>query len=176
MQFEVLISLIRDVLPLLALIIGGLFAIFIYSQFAPILNLRIIASWADEDREYLKLKFEIENKSRVRVNSPLARIQMLEHKLTETNLISEWVPFHRDAIKPEEAPIVWREPERVFKSTERIFPGETLSIERLVHCSQDKTILHIGFQVQLELGLLGKLITGRLKAWRQTTTAIMVKH
>ena len=176
MELLAIINLIKDILTLLALVIGGVFAIFVYSQFAPVLNLRIISSWADENMEYLKLKFEMENKSRVQVNSPLARIQILEHELRETNSISEWVPFRKGAIHPNEAPIVWREPVRVLESTERIYPGESISIERLLHCSQDKTIIHIGFQVELELSFLGKIITGRFKSWRQTTTGFMVKY
>ncbi len=92
------ISLIKDVIILLALLIGGAMALFVYFQLAPVLDLRILPSWTDDTKQFLILKFQVENKSRVRVYSPRGRIQVLKHRIKTGTSMSHWVPFKKNAI------------------------------------------------------------------------------
>lgn len=169
------VSLVKDIATLLALLIGGGLALFVFLQFAPVLDLQILPSWSDEARQFLILKFEVENKSRIRVDKREIRIQVLEHKIQADTSLSEWVPFDKDAIIPTERPVEWREPIEIFRTTKAIDPGEVISVERLYHCSQD-TVLHVGLQVKAKLGIFGRIAT-RIRPWDQrwTTTRIVVK-
>ena len=170
------ISLIKDVIILLALLIGGAMALFVYFQLAPVLDLRILPSWTDDTKQFLILKFQVENKSRVRVYSPRGRIQVLKHGIKAGTSMSHWVPFKKNAIIPTEQPIEWHEPVEIFRSTKEIYPGEVISFERLYHCPQEAIILHVGLQVELELHLVGRIATRKAVPWRQTTTCFVVKQ
>jgi hypothetical protein len=72
--------------------------------------------------------------------------------------------------------VEWHEPVEIFKSTQEIYPGEVISFERLYHCPQDTIILHIGFQVELDLGFWDRVVTRKTGLWRQTTTCFVVKQ
>ena len=170
------ISLTKDVVTLLALLIGGAMALFVFFQLAPVLNLRILPSWTDDTKQFLILKFQVENKSRVRVHSPKGRIQVLEHEIQAGTFLSQWVPFDKNTIIPTEQPIEWHEPVEIFRSTKEIYPGEVISYERLYHCPQDRVALHVGLQVEIELGFFGRMATRNTKSWRQTTTCFIVKQ
>ena len=170
------ISLISDVVTLLALLIGGALALFVFFQLAPVLELRILPSWTDDTKQFLVLKFQIENKSRVRVYNPQGRIQVLEHQIPPGASLSHWVPFDKDAVRPSEEPIEWHEPVAVLKSPKQIYPGETISFERLYHCPQDDVVMHVGLQVRLELGLFGRIVTRKREPWQQTATCFVVKQ
>jgi hypothetical protein len=169
------VSLVKDIATLLALLIGGWLALFVFLRFAPKLNLRILPNWSDDARQFLILKFEVENKSNIRVYKQEIRIQVLEHKIQPGTSLSEWVPFDKDAIIPTERPVEWREPVEIFRTTKTIDPGEVISVERLYHYPQDTT-LHVGLQVKAKLGFFGRIAT-RIRAWDQqwTTTCIVVK-
>jgi hypothetical protein len=176
MSISEVVGIARDIVTLLALIIGTFIAIFVYFQFAPIFELKIIPTWIDNRKQFLLVRFQVENKSRVRLYSPKGRIQVLEHKTQPGLSLSQWVPFDKTAILPTEQPIEWREPEVIFKSTKEIYPGEVISLERLYHYSQDSIILHIGLQVELKLDLIGRIVTRKKESWRQTTTCFAIKH
>ena len=169
------IGVIRDIVTIIALLFGGLLGIFVFFQLAPVIQLRIIPNWTDETKQYLLIRFEIENKSRVRVTNPGGKIQVLEHKVTSGAIISNWVPFEEKRIKPEE-PVEWREPVKIFEITKQIFPGEIIVLERLYHVPQNRVILHIGLQVELELSFIGRLVTRKREPWRQTTTCFAIKN
>jgi hypothetical protein len=170
------ISVVKDIMTLLALVIGGALAVFVYFQLAPILKLRILPRWEDDSKEFLVVKFEIENRSRVRVASPIGRIQVLKHKVEKGAWMSHWVPFSKDTIRPGEHPTEWREPERIFTSTRHIFPGETISVERLYHLPENTVVLHIGLQVEIGMGLVGRIVTRKRLPTRQTTTCFVTKR
>jgi hypothetical protein len=178
MSFAEVISLAKDIVTLLALLMGAAISLFIFFQFAPVLELRILPTWTDDSKQFLVVKFEVENKSRVRANKPRGQIQILEYPFKPGLALSQWVPFDKSTIPDNEQPIVWREPEKIFKSTLQIYPGEVISFERLYHYPQDTVVIHIGLQVQLELGFAGRIITrkGKREAWRHTITRFVVKQ
>jgi len=176
MSTSELVGICRDVVTILVLVIGPLVALFVYFQLAPVLELKIIPTWVDEKKHLLLIRFQIENKSRVRLYSPKGKIQVLEYKVQPGGNLSQWVPFNKSAILPTEQPLEWREPVEIFTSTKQVYPGEVISYERLYQCPQDTTILHIGLQVELKLGLFGRIVTRKKEAsWRQTTTCFAVK-
>ena len=170
------ISIVKDIVTMLAVLIGATMAVFVYFQLAPVLQLRILPRWSDENKQHLILRFEIENKSRVRAYKPWGQIQVLKHEIGQESSLSHWVPFTKNAVKPTERPIKWSEPSKIFTSTEEIYPGETIAFERLCPCPEDTVIVHVGLQAGLELNLLERIITRKKKAWQQTTTCFVIKQ
>jgi hypothetical protein len=171
------IGLARDVAALLALLIGGAVGVFVLFRFAPLLTLRILPRWSDETEQVLLVAFEVENKSRVRAVCPegWARIQVLEYPIRLGMSLSEWVPFSKERERPDEKSREYHDPVHILTSTERIYPGEVLSVQRLYHYPEEALILHIGLQVQLNMGLLGKIARGTRKPLSQTATCFAVK-
>jgi hypothetical protein len=131
---------IRDMVTIGALIVGGGFAFFVFLQFAPVLNLRVLSSWPDDDSRWVLLRLEIENKSRVRVRKRAIRLQVLEYPEPEGGSLSEWVPFEEDDIISSEKPLRWHEPIEIFRSTQKIDPGDILVIERLHFCPENRIL------------------------------------
>jgi hypothetical protein len=170
-----IVGMAKDIATVLGILVAGIMAVFVYFQLAPVLQLRILPRWADDNRRFLILRFEMENKSRVRMRSPWGRIQVLRHKVEPGESLSRWVPFDKDSVKPAEHPIEWVEPIEIFTSTQEIYPGETIAFERLHHCPEEPLVLHVGLQVGLELTWLKRVITGKKRAWRQTTTCFVAK-
>ena len=170
------ISLIKDIATILFLFFGALIGVFVFFQFSPVLVLRILPRWTDETRQFLILKFEIENKSRVRANKPRGQIQVLEYAIKSGASLSHWVPFDKNAIRSGELPIEWREPVKILETTKQIYPGGMVSFERLYYYPQDSVIIHVGLQVELELGFLGRVVNLKGESWRQTTTCFVVKQ
>lgn len=170
-----IVGMVKDLVTILAILTGSVMAVFVYFQLAPVLQLQILPRWADDSKQYLILRFEIENKSRVRMYSPWGQIQVLKYRIEPGSSLSHWVSFGEDAIEPTEPPIEWSEPTKIFTSTREIYPGETISFERLYHFPEDTVILHLGLQVGLELSSWGRIITGKSRAWRQTTTCFVIK-
>ena len=175
MDITDVVGLLKDVMSLLALIVGSAMALFVFFQLAPVFELRIQPRWADDTKRVLLVKFEVENKSRVRANRPEGRIQVLEHSIPPGSPLSHWVPFQQDAVIDTEQPTEWREPVTIFRRATKLYPGEKISVERLYHCPQDTVSLHIGLQVKLRQGVLGRIASGRAHPWRQTVTCFVVK-
>lgn len=176
MNIAEVISLVKDIATLLALLIGAVVGLFVFFQLAPVLELRILPSWTDETKQFLILKFQVENKSRVRVHRPRGLIQVLEHAIQPGTSLSQWIPFDESAIIPTEQPIEWREPVKILQSTKQIYPGEMVSFERLYYCPKDAVIIHVGLQVELDLGFVDRIVTRKREPWRQTTTCFVVKQ
>jgi len=169
------VGLVKDILTVFAVLIGGLAAIFVYFQLAPVLELRILPRWTDDNKRYLVLRFEMENKSRVRLRSPWGRIQVLKYEMQPGSSLSHWIPFEQSTIRPLELPIAWSDPVQIFTSTHDIYPGETIVFERLYDCPEDTLVMHIGLQVGLKLGVVRRILTGKAQEWRQTTTGFATK-
>lgn len=169
------VRLITDLTTILVILVGAIMAIFVYFQFTPILQLRILPNWADDSKQYLVIRFEVENKSRVRMHQPWGQIQVLKYKVQPGFSLSHWVPFEKTAVKPSEEPIEWSDPTKIFTSTKDIYPGETIVIERLYHCPEETIVFHVGLQVGAKLNFFERILTGNKKASRQTTTCFVVK-
>jgi hypothetical protein len=167
-----IVSLVKDIVTIVAVLTAGIVAIFVYFQLAPVLKLRILPRWTDDTRQFLLIRFEVENSSKVRVSNPTGRIQILEYK---PQPLSHWVPFTENDKRPEEEPIAWRDPVPIFGSTKRLYPGEVITLERLYHCKNEAFAIHIGLQVEVKLGYFGRAVTSRSESLRQTTTCIIVK-
>jgi hypothetical protein len=172
---QLYIGLATSIIALLFLLIGGVAGIFIFFQLAPILALRILPTWADEKKEHLVIRFEVENKSRVRITRPKIRLQVIEQKVAPSGAISQWVPFTKEAVRQGEQLVEWRDPIEISETTARMYPSEIIVIERLYHCPQASLILHIALQVEVKLGLWGRVVTRKTQDWRQTTTCFVVK-
>lgn len=170
-----IVTLLKDIVTLLAILVGSLAAIFIYFQLAPTVRLTITPTWADDLKEYLLVRFQIENMSRVRLNQPRGKIQILEYDTLNGNMLSQFVPFTKDDYPDREAPVTWREPVGILTHTRQIYPGEIITYERLYHYPQKEVIIHIGLQIELSLGFFGRLVTRKSGSWRQTTTCFVVK-
>ncbi len=169
------LALIKDTITIVALLIGAAIGLFVFFQLAPVLRLRIVPRWSDDTQQFLIVRFEVENGSRVRASRPRGRIQVLEHTFRPNMILSHWVPFEMAQIDPVEQPIEWHEPAKVFQHTKAIYPGEKIIIERMYHYPQGLIVIHIGFQINLELGVLGRLFTRSYGPWQQTTTCIVTK-
>ena len=138
------IGIIKDIITILVLAVGGLLAVFIYVQFAPTFTLRIIPRWMGENDDYFIVKFEVENSSRVRVNRPGRRYQVLKHQTQPGASIFTLGPFAEGRIKSGEERLEWVEPIEIFGSTRQIYPGEKVSAEKLYDCpASDGAIVYL---------------------------------
>jgi hypothetical protein len=175
MDIKDIIGIADNIVTILAIIGGGWLAIFVFLQFAPVLALRISHTWSVDDANWVVLRLEVENKSKIRVHKQAIYFQLLEHKVTENCSLSEWVAFEEDGVIPSERPINWHQPVEIFETTRGIDPGEMLVAERLHYCPPN-CILHVGLQVRAKLGLFGRIAT-RIRGWNQswTTTRIVMK-
>jgi hypothetical protein len=175
MELKDIIGIAGDIATILAVLAGGWLALFIFLQFAPVLALRILPTWPSDDTGWVILRIEVENKSRIRVHKQAIYLQILEHNVSVSSILSEWVPFEEKAVIPTEQPINWHEPVEIFKSTKGIDPGETLVAERLHYC-QPNNVLHVGLKVKAKLGFFGRIAT-QVRSWNHgwTTTRIIMK-
>lgn len=170
-----IIALTRDILAILALLIGALAGLFIFFQLAPVAQLRILPRWSDDTHQFLIIRLEVENRSRVRILRPSGRFQILEYALDTNHALSHFVPFTKERSE-QEPPLEWREPALMFESTRRIYPGEMIVAERLHPCPQSEVAIKLGLQINIGLNLLGRLVTLQRDPWQQTTTCIVVKR
>ena len=170
-----IIGLLRDILVIVALLIGALAGLFIFFQLAPVAQLRILPRWSDETQQFLIVRLEIENRSRVRIVRPTGHFQVLEYALDTNRALSHFVPFTEERSK-KEPPLEWREPALMFESTRQIYPGATIVVERLHPCPQSEVAIKLGLQINIGLNLFGRLVTLKREPWQQTTTCIVVKR
>jgi hypothetical protein len=169
------VDFLKSILEIIFMILGGIIGTFIYFNLAPTLSLTITPIWVGDLKNFLILRFEISNKSRVRITDCTIKIQTLEHTMPKHGVLSQWVPFTQKSIKQMEEPIEWHEPEIITETTKRVFPGESIIIERLYQYSNSPLILHVGLQAQIKLGLLYRFVTRKKENWSQTTTCFVVK-
>lgn len=175
MSFTEVMGLVGDIAVLVAMLLGAGLAVFVFVQFAPSLQLRILPRWADEAKGLIILKLEVKNKSRIRVPKQRICLQILEHEVPAGGSLSEWVPFDKQVILPQEQPKEWHEPVEIFQTTRYLNPGEMLSVEMLCHCPRE-SVLHVGLQAKAKFGILGWL-GSRISSWNeQWTSTIIVMH
>ncbi len=176
MSIPEVIGLTSDIVSLFVLGLGAILALFVFFQLAPVLTLRILPSWTSDSKDVLKIRLEVENKSRIGVRYPKFHLQILEHRVEANVALSEWVPFAEVEILPDEQPLFWQDPVQVFGSTNGIYAGEVISIERLYPCQEDSTVIHVGLRVEIKQGFVGRVATvARNKIWTQYTTVLVVK-
>lgn len=166
---------ITAVMSALVAILVPLVAIFIFQQFSPIAQIRIIPRWIDQSSGKFALRIEIENKSKIRIRQKAASLQILSYSLTDRKRLSEWVPFSKDRVIEDEEPLEWKEPENIFRSTVHLYPGEVIVVERLEQIEDPEHFLHVGVQYKSHFKFRW-LVTFAL-AWEEswTTTAIIAR-
>ena len=143
------LTIAKDILTISAYIGGAIFAFFVFRQLSPSLDLKIIPMRNLPDKQMLLLRSVIENRSRVRIYKKRIRIQILEYDLGVISSISEWVPFSKADIRPNEIPRQWTEPIEICETTAYINPGSKVVVERLFNVdNMGKTVLHIGIQFE----------------------------
>lgn len=167
--------MIPQILTLVIIIIGSLLTIFIYFNFAPVIDLNIIPTWCDENNVDLVIRYEIENKSKVRVVKPEILTQLLIYDINMYKTLSEFVPFKQSFIAEREKPIEWSEPNQILTKTKRIYPGEKKIVERFYKIEQNAVAIHIGLNIKMEFGFWGKFVTRKKEDWSQTTTRFIIK-
>lgn len=167
-----LIGMIKGIVTIVALLLGAGLAVFVFVQFSPKLQLRIIQRWVDEINGLFVLKLEVENISRIRVYKQKIQLQILEHEVPANGCLSEWVPFDEEEVLSEEKPKEWHAPIEVFESSKFLNPGEILSVERLCHCPH-KSVVHVGLQVKVKLGVLG-CVASCFRSWKEQWTSTII--
>lgn len=176
-------GLISAVIGAAVVVIMSILAVFVFWRLEPVLALEVEPRWADGKKELLILKLQIKNASGRHISNPNIRLQVLEHRIPDivpcnspSAILSEWVPFERQEIRANETPLDWHNPEKIFVTTRGIAPGEIISVEWCYSITHD-AMLHIGLQVQANLGFLTGLarLSFRPKnSW--TTTCIVARR
>jgi len=118
--------------------------VWTYHGFFPTLFLALEVS--EKVDGLLLIHLVAENKSRIAARMVSAKLQVLEHQISEN--LSEWVPFKKEDQLENEEPIAWREPKLVIKSTKFIQPGQSVVVERLYRPGRGEAV-HLGFQVEV---------------------------
>jgi hypothetical protein len=147
-------------LILLLTIIGAIASVFLFMDYSPKLHLRIIPIWINEN--LVKIRLEMENYSKVLIILDSKRFKV--DILKEFNSgVTEWVDFSGA--------------NDVFLKTEKLYPGEIISIELLKFCAID-SYLHVGLQVKTDIGLVDRArnITKETKESWTTTRFIIHKN
>jgi hypothetical protein len=183
MSLPGVITLIKDILTILAIFVGAIAALFIFFQLAPVLTLRIFPAWTDKSQQFLLVRYEVANNSRVRIKRLGGGVQIFEHGLHQGGYLPNFIPFQEEDYKKEsygkfmgdEKP-TWHEPSPIFETTKHIYPGETIVFERLYSCPRPAIAVHLGLQVSMKLGLWDRIITRKWEPWSQTTSCIIVKE
>ena len=180
MEFSEIISLSKDIIQIIVFTGGFFIALFMFFQFAPKIEPRILPQWIEGKTDLCILKITIENKSKVRIklnrdnpNKDAVLLQVLECSSTES--LSEWVSFTEEAWRKQKDAKEWREPNKICETTEYSYPGEVVSVERLIK-SNPNSVLHIGLQVKADLSWFGKLASRVLQRnQRWTSTAFVIR-
>jgi hypothetical protein len=150
------LTIASTAITIIAALVSAALFIWIYRGFMPVLDVRIIPRWVDEAAGVLIIRLEVENRWKIGVKKKLARFQILEHRIPEGGLLSEWVPFAKDRILDSEPPIVWRNPREVLTSTVKIESKETITVE-LLYRSPNHVALHCAFQFIANLNPIASL-------------------
>jgi len=166
---------LRDFILIIVVIIGSFISIFIYLKFAPIVQIKIIDSWIDD--ELLILRIEIENISKVRVAIKQNELQLqnsnilfqkFKHDKGTALTLTEFLPFSKEWFDKKKYPSKWKEPEIIFETTKWIYPSEIIAVERIIQCNKND-IFHIGVQVHASFGLLE---FADFRHWSQRWTSV----
>jgi hypothetical protein len=159
----------------IAVIIGGVaVGIFVLAKWAPNIRLKIDSWWLDTDKGRLVLRLTIENVSIVYVKKNHIVLQVLSYKVEQQTHLSEWVPFTKETIKPEEEPIEWHDPEDILETTKGLYPGEKIIVDRVLTVPKGDVFLHIALQCTAQISVFNRLLAGiRPCNERWTTTTVV---
>lgn len=168
------ITIIKDIVTILAILLGGYISIFVYLYFAPVVKLNITYYFIDE--EYVKLELQVENIGRIRMTKEKIQLQILYHNISGIKELSEWVPFTENGININEKPLEWKEPIDIFTTTRFLYPHDQIKADRLYKIPKGQ-LIHIGMQVNVKLGKISGVFAGlRKQPLRWTATRIIVSQ
>jgi hypothetical protein len=167
------IEMAQVLLALISLILAALISLLLFRVAVPVVHIRITPSWAGDAKEVLIVKYEVENKSRVRLKNPTVRLQVIDHALRKDAPVSDWVPFDTQDIGSAEELLSSREAISVFPTTRKIYPQELISGESLFYYLEDSIIVQIALQVTARLNPLARLSARH--PWSQTAWSLAVK-
>ena len=169
-----ILSGLKDFFQLIALLLAPAIAIFLFFKLARYIQLRITWRWVKIDKTKVALRFEIENKSVIRIKKRKILIQVLEYPIAKYTTFSEWVPFEENKYEYGEEPLDWKQPTEICKSTEFLYPKEVLIVERLYTLAEMNNFLHAGIQFIAAPSLIRPFESGKaLGALRWTATSFI---
>ena len=175
MIVSIILIVLKIISYLLLIAVLGTISWYILSKLIPSVEIRIIPGWVNERDGLLILRIEIANHSLVRIRKQHLWLQCLEKSYPESGRLSEWVPFTRNEINPNEKPIQWNDPIEIFKSTNWLNPGAVINIERL-HQFNPNNVLHLAVKFIARPGFIERYILRMhppTTSW--TATAIVVR-
>ena len=152
----------NDILQVVFLGGGVLVAVFLFLQLAPKIRLSITARWPSQDPKVCILNVTFSNESRVRIKTKEVLLCVSFHPAPELRSLTEWVEFDDST-------------ERICKTTEYLYPGETVSVERPLVFPTSETVAHVGLKFRTALSWFGAVVSrvrNRKVDW--TTTAFIV--
>ncbi len=168
------IGVVKDILLILALMIGAWACLFIYLKFAPVVIIRISDSWISDKLAILRIEIENISKVRVSIKKETGKkqdanilLQIFQHDKNNDINLTEFIPFTENWFKKKKYPADWKDAEIIFETTEWIYPGEVITIERPVHSDKNK-ILHVGVQVHAKFGIFE---LAKIRHWSQRWTS-----
>ncbi len=165
------IEIINLVISIITLLIGVYATIFISSYFAPVVILRITPIWETKMNGIMTLRFEIENKSRIRLNQPNILVQLKEYSINKGKNKLKDIPR---ILSKTDLQVLWNDPIKL--DIARIFPNETISLERIYSFESTKSsILFVLLQYRRKLNWVERIINKKSEDWQQTATAIIIK-
>lgn len=127
MDIQHIIPLIKDILIVIGVIVGGFLSIKLYLQFAPDIIFRITPVWSTLTPDILVLKIEIENKSKVKLTKEKIKFKIISHNKSTLTELKEWVQIDDDT-------------DEICRTTQIFYPGSILKIDRLYKCKDDEIL------------------------------------
>jgi hypothetical protein len=161
--------------------VSGAIIAFVKLRVSSIVRMHMFPRWVNEAKQSVILRIEVENKATIRIWKNLIQLQTFEYKLPVDASLSEWVSFTKKAYddhyeKHPEAPRPikgFKEPVEIFTSTNHIYPGEVISVERLCPFNTGN-ILQVGVQTSGRLGISGRIRGHAILPVQQWTTTIIL--
>lgn len=156
-----ILTLIKDILIIIGIVVGGYLSIKLYLRFAPDIIFRITPIWSDVTPDFVVLKIEIENKSKVKLTKEKIKFKIISHNRSNLTEIKEWVQID--------------EAEEICKTTRIFYPGSILRIDRLYKCPSNEILQGI-IQFEAKFSMFEKRlanINGKKETW--TNTFIIAK-
>jgi hypothetical protein len=168
------IAIIRDLITIVALIGGVVVGVRVLAQWAPNIRLAIESWWLDTDKGRIVLRFTLENISRVYVEKNRVLLQVLFYSVEQQSHLSEWVPFTRDAIKPEEQPLEGHAPENILETTDGLYPGERITVDRVLTVPKRDIFLHAALQYTARMRGIKRFLARTFRWNEQWTTTTVI--
>jgi hypothetical protein len=151
--------MVGAILLLLTTMTTTVLFIFVYHGLLPSVSLRLNLIQQQAGGVVL-VHLEIENKSQVRAQVALARLQILEYQVGHSEeYMSDWVPFTPNDIHAHEPPLKWREPLKL-RGPQEIKGGEVVTMDVMYKPSELAKAIHCGFQLHLRINPLVRRLHG----------------